>query len=123
LSNKWQAFKFGQNLSMADKHKIVSFGEHLRAIREAAGLSLKDVASNIGIDISLLGKIERNERQPTKEQIKQLAKFFKVDKSELIKEFLSDLFAYRILDEEADLDTLKVAEQKVQYLKANKNRK
>lgn len=108
---------------MSDKNKIISFGEHLRAIREAANLSLKDVASNIGIDMSLLGKIERNERQPTKEQIKQLAKFFKIDRNELTKEFLSDLFAYKILDEEADLDTLKVAEQKVQYLKAIKNRK
>lgn len=108
---------------MPNKNKVISFGEHLRAVREAANLSLKDVASKIGIDMSLLGKIERNERQPTKEQIKQLAIFFKIDKKELIREFLSDLFAYKILDEEADLDTLKVAEQKVQYLKANKIRK
>lgn len=108
---------------MLDKNKVISFGEHLRAIREAANFSLKDVANDIGIDISLLGKIERNERQPTKEQIKQLAKFFKIDKNELIKEFLSDLFAYKILDEEADLDTLKVAEQKVKYFKENRNKK
>jgi transcriptional regulator with XRE-family HTH domain len=101
----------------ANKKSITTFGEHLRTIRETASLSLKDVANNIGIDTSLLGKIERNERQPTKEQIKQLAVFFKINKNELVKEFLSDLFAYKILEEEADLDTLKVAERKVQYLK------
>lgn len=103
---------------MASKKSISSFGEQLRTIRENAKLSLREVASNIGIDTSLLGKIERNERQPTKEQIKQLATFFKIDKNKLIKEFLSDLFAYKIIEEEADLDTLKVAEKKVEYLKA-----
>jgi hypothetical protein len=36
----------------------------------------------------------------------------------MMKEFLSDQIAYRILEEDADLDTLKVAERKVQYLKA-----
>ena len=30
---------------------------------------------------------------------------------------LSDQFAYKIIEEEADLDTLKVAEEKVEYLK------
>lgn len=104
-----------------NKKNITSFGEHLRTIREEASLSLKDVATNIGIDTSLLGKIERDERQPTKEQIKQLAKFFKIDKNELIKEFLSDLFAYKMIEEEADIETLKVAEEKVEYLKKKNN--
>lgn len=99
---------------------ITTFGEHLRTIRETANLSLKDVAGNIGIDTSLLGKIERNERQPTKEQIKLFAKFFRIDRSELVKEFLSDLFAYKILEEEADIETLKVAEEKVEFLKKQK---
>lgn len=99
---------------------LTTFGEHLRTIRETANLSLKDVAGNIGIDTSLLGKIERNERQPTKEQIKLFAKFFKIDRSELVKEFLSDLFAYKILEEEADIETLKVAEEKVKYITKKK---
>jgi transcriptional regulator with XRE-family HTH domain len=108
-------------MSMTEiKKSITTFGEHLRTIRETSNLSLKEVANNIGIDTSLLGKIERNERQPTKEQIKLLGKFFKIDKSELIKEFLSDLFAYKILEEEADIETLKVAEEKVEYLKKQK---
>lgn len=105
---------------MPSKKSITNFGEQLRKIRENAKLSLREVAGNIGIDTSLLGKIERNERQPTKTQIKQLAAFFKIDKNHLIKEFLSDLFAYKIIEEEADLDTLKVAEKKVEYLKKQK---
>ncbi len=90
------------------KKSIATIGEQLRKLRENANLSLREVASNIGIDTSLLGKIERNERQPTREQLKQVATFFKVNEKQLIKEMLSDQFAYKIIEEEADLDTLKV---------------
>ena len=86
-----------------------SFGEHLRHLREDEGLTLKFVSEQISIDTSLLAKIERNERQPTKQIIKQVADFFKVDEKELQNDFLSDQIAYKILDEEADLSILKVA--------------
>ena len=52
--------------------------------------------------------------------VKQIATFFKIDEKLLMKELLSDQFAYRIIEEEADLDTLKVAEEKVEYLKKHK---
>jgi transcriptional regulator with XRE-family HTH domain len=99
--------------------KTKSFGEHLRNLREESGLTLKFVSEQIGIDTSLLAKIERNERQPTKQIIKQVAGFFNVDQKELQNDFLSDVIAYKILDEEADLSILKVAEEKVKYLKSN----
>lgn len=99
------------------KQKIMTFGEQMRIHRERLSLSLREVAEEIGIDTSLLGKIERNERRPTKDQIKQLAAFFGVNGNELTKEMVSDQIAYKILEEEVDLDTLKVAEKKVKYLK------
>lgn len=97
--------------------KVKSLGERIRTLREDAKLSLREVAEKIRIDTSLLGKIERNERQPTKEQIKQIASFFKIDLKQLSKELLSDQFAYKMIEEEADLDTLRVAEAKVTYYK------
>jgi transcriptional regulator with XRE-family HTH domain len=103
--------------------KTESFGEHLRTLREVAGLTLKTVAEQIGIDTSLLAKIERNERQPTKKIIKQVAEYFKVAEKELQNSFLSDQIAYKILDQEADLSILKVAEEKVKYLKTVHNGK
>lgn len=102
-------------------NNYVSFGEHLRTLRENSGQTLKTVADQIRIDISLLAKIERNERQPTKQLIKQVATFFQVDEKVLQNEFLSDQIAYKILDEEADIDILKVAEKKISYLKTKKN--
>ena len=102
---------------------ITSFGEHLRNLRENQSLTLKNVAEQIGIDTSLLAKIERNERQPTKQIIKQVAEFFKCNEQELLNNFLSDQIAYKIMDEEADIEILKVAEEKVKYLKTMNNGK
>ena len=36
---------------------------------------------------------------------------------------LSDQFAYKIIEEEVNIDILKVAEKKVEYLKANAKNK
>jgi len=98
-----------------------TLGEHLRTMRETAGLTLREVAINVNIDPSLLAKIERNQRQPTKLLIKNIALFFKIEERELLSEFLSDQIAYKILDEKADLNVLKVAEKKVSYLKTLRN--
>lgn len=108
---------------MTDIKKTTTFGEHLRNLRENAGFTLKFVSDQICIDPSLLAKIERNERQPTKQIIKQVSDFFNVDEKELQNNFLSDQIAYKILDEEADLSILKVAEEKVKYLKTVHNGK
>lgn len=106
-------------MAIAKKH--TSFGELLRSFREETGQTLKTVAENLEMDTSLLAKIERNERQPTKNIINQVADYFQVDKKELQLEFLSDQIAYKILDEDADLEILKVAEEKVLYLKTIQN--
>ncbi len=106
---------------MATVRNFSSFGEHLRTLREEASLTLREVALHINIDPSLLAKIERNERQPTKQLINKLAGFFRVNEKELQNEFISDQIAYKILGEEADLSILKVAEKKVSYLKTIRN--
>ena len=106
---------------MKSVNKHTTFGEQLRQLRETARMTLREVATNIEIDPSLLAKIERNERQPTKILIKNIAGFFGVNEKELLDEFLSDQIAYKILDEEADLNILKVAEEKVAYIKTLRN--
>jgi len=100
--------------------KISLFGEYIRELRKNAGLPLRKVAAYLDIDPSLLGKIERNERQPTKDIISGIAKIFKQDEKQLNKEYISDQIAYKIVEGETDIDALKIAEMKVKYLK-NKN--
>ena len=98
-------------------NKLTTFGEFIRNLREESKLPLRKVAHELDIDQSQLSKIERDERQPNKEIIKRIAKFFKQDEHKLTITFLSDLIAYQVKDEEDGLEALKVAEQKVKYNK------
>ncbi|MBA7532574.1 hypothetical protein ES705_24800 [subsurface metagenome] len=98
-----------------------TFGEQLRKLREANELSLRDLSSKLNVDSSLISKIERNERQPSKEFIKQIARFFKMEEKKLFDEFFSDYIAYKIIEENVDIDILKVAEEKVNYIKNKLN--
>ena len=98
-----------------------TFGETVKKLREEQNLPLREVAEALQIDTSMLGKIEKNNRKPTKQLIEKFAKYFKVSDKDLMIAFLSDAVAYQIMDEE-DLssEVLKVAEQKVKYLKTKK---
>lgn len=94
-------------------------GQIIRAKRESLGLLLRQVASYLDIDQAILSKIERNERKPTKDNIIKLAEILKLDKEDLLIQFISDKIAYEIADEDYASKVLKVAEQKVKYLKSN----
>lgn len=94
-------------------------GQIVRAKRENLGLLLRQVASYLDIDQAILSKIERNERKPTKDNIIKLAEILKIDKEELLVQFMSEKIAYEIADEDYASKVLKVAEQKVKYIKSN----
>lgn len=98
--------------------RIFTFGEIIRNLREESGLPLRKIAAQLDIDPSLLGKIERNQRQPTKEQIRKLSLIFNKNESLLLSEFLSDQIAYKIMEEESSEKILKAAEKKVKYFKS-----
>jgi transcriptional regulator with XRE-family HTH domain len=89
-----------------------TFGEYIRQLRINAGLPIRKIAAQLDIDSSLLGlgRIERNERQANKDVIAGIAKIFNQGEQDLFKRFLSDQIAYKILDEDADIGVLKVAE-------------
>lgn len=91
--------------------RIATFGEYIRNLREKSGLPLRKIAAQLDIDPSLLGKIERDQRQPTKEQIKKLALIFNKNESLLLFELLSDQIAYKIMQEEGSEKILKAAEK------------
>ena len=99
--------------------QMKTVGQIIRAKRESLGLLLRQVASYLDIDQAILSKIERSERKPTKDNIIKLAEILKLDKEDLLVEFISDRIAYEIAGEECASKVLKVAEQKVKYLKSN----
>ncbi len=58
-------------------------GQYLRELRKDKGLTLHQVSVGTDIDSPLLSKLERGERLPTAEQIKKLAKHYKVAETDL----------------------------------------
>lgn len=96
-----------------------TIGQILRNKRQALGLLLRQVSAYVDIDQAILSKIERNERKPTKEMLDKLAEILKLDKDELLIQFISDKIAYEIVDEDCASKVLKVAEKKIKYLKSH----
>lgn len=98
-----------------------TFGETIRRLREAKKLTLREIATELEVDTSMLGKIEKNNRKPTRQFIEKIAQYFAVSPKELIIIFLSDKIAYQIL-EEKDIaqEILRAAENKVKYLTKEK---
>jgi len=67
-----------------------SFGEHLRSKRESLGLPLRKVAAELDIDTSILSKVERNERNATKEMLPIFSKVLEIDLKELEVKFIGE---------------------------------
>jgi HTH-type transcriptional regulator, competence development regulator len=98
-----------------------TFGETVKKLRKEAGLPLREVAKALQIDTSMLGKIEKNNRKPTKALIQKFSTFFKVSHKELTIAFLSDTVAYEVLDETDYInEVLLAAEQKARYRRTKK---
>ena len=94
-----------------------TIGVTLRELRENKKLLLREVGASLSIDPTILSKIERDERMPTKEQIKALANFYDDNKNEVIIAWLSDKLFYEIQNEDLAIKSLQVAEEKIKYHK------
>ena len=97
---------------------LSKFGDLIREKRKEKGMTLSNVAQELNIDTSTLCKIEKNERSATKEMVIKIAEILDYNKNILLVSFFSDKVAYEIWREENASNVLKVAEEKVQYLKS-----
>ncbi len=100
-----------------------TFGSLIKNLRSNKNLTLREVAFEIGIDTSTLGKIEKDNRKASKEIIFKLADFFDIKYSSLIIALKSDIVAYQVLeDDENAIEILKMAENKINYSKKSKKK-
>jgi transcriptional regulator with XRE-family HTH domain len=100
-----------------------TLGDILKCAREEKDLILRKVAAEVDIDQSLISKFEKNDRKPTMQQIVRLAKFYKLSESELVINWHSEKIADELQYTESTSEILKVAEEKINYYKAQKNGK
>ncbi|MFD2696395.1 helix-turn-helix domain-containing protein [Mesonia sediminis] len=95
----------------------MTFGEHIRNLREQKQLLLREVASQMNIDTALLSKIERNTRIARKEQVQALAVALNENETELLKIWMADKITEMLKDEKNSTEILKIAEEKIKNFK------
>lgn len=97
---------------------MYSIGQYFRDLRIKNGLLLREVSTCISIDSTLLSKIERDQRIPTKKQVELLAKFYKKEINQILAFWFSEKICTELEDNEFALDSIKLAEEKIK-LKTN----
>lgn len=80
-------------------------GNKIKELREEHGVLQRQLAALLEIDTPMFSKIERGNRYAKRTQVIQLAKYFKIDKNELLTLWLAD----KILDVVENENELKLA--------------
>lgn len=96
------------------------FGDYIRELREHENLPLRKVAAFLDIDTSVLSKIERGERQASRGNVLKIAEFFSLNEDELLNDFFGENIARLVYQENNISDILKVAEEKIEFIKTKK---
>jgi transcriptional regulator with XRE-family HTH domain len=71
--------------------KSIEFGTFIHGLRKEKKYSLKIVADKLGIDISLLSKIENGERQLQTHMLNGLSELFDLDYKNIQIQFLNQM--------------------------------
>ncbi|HEY4623953.1 helix-turn-helix transcriptional regulator [Solibacillus sp. FSL R7-0668] len=59
------------------------YGRRIRAFRKLKRIQQTGLAKRIGISVTILGRIERGEKQPSQAQLQSIADVFDIDIQEL----------------------------------------
>jgi len=98
-----------------------SLGKQLRNERDAKGDTLREVSSSIGIDQSLISKIEKNERKPTREQIIKLAEYYGLSIRGLLNDWHAEIIVEKLVGCSQPNEVLELAKQKIENLEIERN--
>lgn len=89
------------------------FGDRVRELRTKQKLLLRQVASRLDVDTSIISKIERGDRPIKKEQIPLLAQILKADVEELQTLWLADQLYNMVQGEPMADEALKSVSKKI----------
>ena len=90
-------------------------GHIIRTKRGAKALRLRQAAAQSGIAQTILSKIEKSDRKPTKGNIRKPATVLGIDKEKLTIQFLDKKMAYEIAGNDCAPQALKAAAKKVKF--------
>lgn len=96
----------------------------IKDARKAMGWSFRKLSAETSIDAAILNKFEKGERTPGKTQILKLIDILRLDRKEALSIWLADKIYNLIEDEDYILESLQVAENKINYelYKASRNK-
>jgi transcriptional regulator with XRE-family HTH domain len=72
-------------MSLTTAHEIEPLGPRIRALREAMGLSLRDLALRSGVSAPMLSQVERGETSPTLQVAGRIAAGLELRLSQLLR--------------------------------------
>lgn len=98
----------------------MEFGKYLKDLREERHLLQRELAAILKMDTALLSKIERGTRKARRDQVIAFAEAFDIDKNEVMKQWMADQIAQMLEEQTNPNEILKVAEEKINYLKTKK---
>jgi transcriptional regulator with XRE-family HTH domain len=90
-----------------------TFGQTIRNYREAKGLLLRQLAAALEVDTAFISKMERGEKQATRNHVERLAIVLKVAYEELLIIWLSDKLLNTIEQEPTAYNVLKLTEKRL----------
>jgi HTH-type transcriptional regulator, competence development regulator len=96
-------------------------GQYIRVLRKELEETLHQVSRGTDIDSPMLSKIERGERLPTTDQIKRIAKHFKVAENSLLSKLTAEKIIRDFGANEVTLDAISIVKEEiVKYVKLRK---
>jgi len=93
---------------------VSHLGQKIRELREKQNLLLRQVAAQLEVDSALMSKIERGERNASKQQVIDIAKFLKANEEEFLTLWLADKIESTIIEEpKVAYQAMKIANKKL----------
>jgi len=88
-------------------------GERIRELRIKQNMLLRQLASKLDMDTSVISKIERGDRQLKKDQIPLIAQILKANEQELLTLWLTDQVMDVVKDEPLADEALKTVSKNI----------
>lgn len=98
-----------------------TFGQYIRRLRKENNLTLTQLAAKLELDSANLSKIENGKRDFDEKKIDLLCSVFRLDKTQVEKELISEKVVKSIYTYNASEEILTLAESKLKYYKTSKS--
>jgi len=92
-----------------------TFGQYIRRLRKENNLTLTQLAAKLELDSANLSKIENGKRDFDEKKIDLLCSVFKLDKTQVEKELISEKVVKSVYNYNESEEILTLAESKLKY--------